>query len=187
MSQLLFLDLKEAYNQVDRDILYQKLMQLNFPTTFVEFLWDYYRVDFIVCSLAGPLTWWLYLVRGLRQGCNLSAILVILYLSELGNRLRCAGLGVEMVDSILLSFPKFADNIILFAHSWPNIIVLVCVLEQWCRDFRMVVSVMKTKVASPSPSLVWRILNLESGLHEKVECLCPISSILVSSSNTELL
>ena len=86
---------------MDRDILYRKLLQLIFPMIFVDFLRGYYHDDFIVCSSAGAPSQRLYLSHGLRQGCNLSAILFILYLSELENRLCHDGVGVEVVDSIL--------------------------------------------------------------------------------------
>ena len=41
ITHLLFLDLKEAYDRVDRMILYKKLWQLNFPASFIDFLKDY--------------------------------------------------------------------------------------------------------------------------------------------------
>ena len=50
----------------------------------------------------------------------------------------CLGIGwevgVEVLDSILLSFLKLADDIVLFEHLWSDT-VLVCVLEQRCWDF----------------------------------------------------
>ena len=47
VGHLLFLDLKEAYDQVERPTLYPKLGQLNFPERFVIFLQDYYSNDFV--------------------------------------------------------------------------------------------------------------------------------------------
>ena len=54
LSHLLFVDLKEAYDRVDRDILLAKLRQLNFPTTFVNFLNNYYFQDSISTASGGP-------------------------------------------------------------------------------------------------------------------------------------
>ena len=48
--------------------------------------------------------------------------------------------------------------------------LFVC-LSSGAGTSRIVVSATKTKVASPSPSLVWRFLNLESSLDEEVEHL----------------
>ena len=115
VAHLLFLDLKEAYDRVDRPTLYSKLRQLNFPEGFVAFLQDYYSNDFVTTDSAGAKTRKIFLTRGLRQGCNLSAILFVIYMSELGNRLRRAGVGTGLSQTILLSFLKFADDILLFA------------------------------------------------------------------------
>ena len=46
------------------------------------------------------------------------------------------------------------------------VMILIRVLEKWSQDFRMVISVSKTKVVT-----LWRILNLESGNYEEVERL----------------
>ena len=171
VTHLLFLDLKEAYDRVDRMILYKKLSQLNFPASFIDFLKDYYSHDYITSSTAGSTTRKLYLTRGLRQGCNLSAILFIIYLSELGNRLRKANVGIPVYNNILLSFLKFADDLVMFSGLWSEIMILIKILEKWCQDFRMVISVSKTKVVTPDKNLLWRILNLESGKYEDVERL----------------
>ena len=85
VSHLMFLDLKEAYDRVDRPTLYRKLRQLGFPERVIRFIEDYYLHDFVSTSSGGSPTRPLYLSRGLRQGCNLSAILFVVYLSEMGN------------------------------------------------------------------------------------------------------
>ena len=92
-------------------------------------------------------------------------------MSELGNRLRRANVGLCMTGSILLSFLKFADDILLFSGLWSEMSVLVNIMEKWCRDFRMIISVVKTKIVSKSTNLLWRILNIESGSYEEVERL----------------
>jgi len=135
-------------------ILYKKLSQLNFPASFIDFLKDYYSHDYITSSTAGSTTRKLYLTRGLRQGCNLSAILFIIYLSELGNRLRKANVGIPVYKNILLSFLKFADDLVMFSGLWSEIMILIT-----------------TKVVTPDKNLLWRILNLESGKYEDVERL----------------
>ena len=52
-SYLLFVDLKEAYDRVDRNVLFAKLWQLNFPDRFISFLKDYYFQDNISTSSTG--------------------------------------------------------------------------------------------------------------------------------------
>ena len=88
LSHILFIDLTEAYDRVDRHILIRKLEQLKIPNTFVNFLKNYYFEDNISSATAGQRTRKQYQKRGLRQVCNLSSILFIIYMSELGQRMR---------------------------------------------------------------------------------------------------
>ncbi len=171
VSHLMFLDLKEAYDRVDRPSLYKKLSQMNFPKSFIDFLQSYYSNDYISSASAGRSTGKLYLTRGLRQGCNLSAILFVLYMSELGNRLRRAGVGIELTENLLLSFLKFADDILLVSGLWSEMMILVRIVEKWCVDFKMVISVIKTKVVTPTNVYPWKIMNLLTNAYEDVEKL----------------
>ena len=50
------MDLKEAYDRVDRSILLCKLEKLNFSRKLIEFLKSYYENDFITTELEGEYT-----------------------------------------------------------------------------------------------------------------------------------
>ena len=117
-SNLLFLDFAEAYDRVDRSILFKKLRQLNFPEAFVRYLEEYYKNDFIVTTSAGMRSKNLYLTRGLRQGCPMSAILFAIYISELGWRLERTDLGMKLQDEegTTISNLFFADDGILLTN-----------------------------------------------------------------------
>ena len=116
-ANLLFLDFAKAYDRVDRKILFQKLRQLNFPESFVRYLEEYYANDFIVTDSTGKRTRKLYLCRGLRQGCPMSAILFAIYVSELGWRQKSRkGIALGDVDNTTVSNLFFADDGILMAN-----------------------------------------------------------------------
>jgi len=59
----------------------------------------------------------------------------------------------------------------MFSSLWSEIRIFIKILEKWGQDFRMVISLSKTKVVTPDKNLLWRILNLESGRYEEVERL----------------
>ena len=82
LSHIMFIDLQEAYDRVDRDILLTKLKQLNVSSKFIDFLSSYYFLDNISTASSGKRTRKQYQKRGLRQGCNLSSVLFIIYMSE---------------------------------------------------------------------------------------------------------
>ena len=96
LLHLLFVDLKEAYDRVDHDILLCKLKQLNVCDKFINFLSSYYFLDNISTESSGKRTRKQYQKQGLHQGCNLSSILFILYMIELSVKMRASGVGVRL-------------------------------------------------------------------------------------------
>ena len=139
MSHLLFVDLNEAYDRVDWSILLEKLILLNVPVaaTFINFLESYYFQDNVSTASGGERTRPQYQKHGLRQGCNLSAVLFILYLSKLGRRMQLCCVGTRLLSGELLNILLFADNVIILASSVEDLLILKGIFKQWCRDFRM--------------------------------------------------
>jgi len=109
----LFVDLKEAYDRVDRSILLKNLKQLNVPKTFTNFLENYYFQDNISMVASGERT---------RPQ----------YLSELSNRMRASGLGARLPDSSLVNILLFADDIIILGRTPDELERLREILELWC-------------------------------------------------------
>ena len=167
LASLMFVDLQEAYDRVDRGILLKKMKQLNFPSRLLAYLKDYYSGDCVVTDAAGARSTRQYQSRGLRQGCNLSSILFLIYVSELGSRLQRSGLGIERQGGSPVPFFMFADDIVLMAIHEADLKHLKNILESWASDFRMKISIKKTQVISPDSEEEWFLIDQESG--EKVE------------------
>ena len=53
LSHIMFIDLQEAYDRVDRDILLTKLKQLNVSSKFIDFLSSYYFLNNISTASSG--------------------------------------------------------------------------------------------------------------------------------------
>ena len=52
---------------------------------------------------------------------------------------------------------------------WSDMMVLVKILERWCLDFQMVISVEKSKEVMAARHHLWRILNVLNDCYEEVE------------------
>ena len=85
--------------------------------------------------------------RGLRQGCNLSAVLFILYLSELSRRMRESGIGPRLPSGELVNILLFADDIIILGTSTSDLDKLKSILENWCKDFKMMILTLKPRLS----------------------------------------
>ena len=107
LSYLLVLDLQEAYDRVDRRVLFRKLQQLNFPTNLVTFLEDYYLHDCIVTEATGTWTNRQYQQKELRQGCQLSSLGI-----GIGIFKRLHGITMAVSDRLQKLAPKSMCQVI---------------------------------------------------------------------------
>ena len=168
----LFVDLKEAYKRVDRNILFVKLQQLNFPERFITLLTSYYFQDNVSTSSTGARSKTQYQQRGLRQGCNLSSMLFLIYVSELTRQIRSSGHGVRLDSGEIIGILLFADDIILIADNPASLEMLKCILEGWCSDFKMTVSIGKTNIITPEQNFICSVSSngtCESDIIDQVE------------------
>ena len=160
LASLMFVDLQEAYDRVDRGILLKKIKQINFSPRLLAYLKDYYSGDCVVTDAVGVRLTQQYQSRGLRQGCNLSSILFSIYVSELGSRLQRSVLGIERQGGSPVPFFMFADDILMMAIHVAYLEHLKNILESLTSDFRMKISIKKTQVITPDSewflTRIWR-------------------------------
>ena len=150
----LYVDIKSAYDSVSRPILYHKLEQFNFPTELTSFLKNYYTGDNITSMCGGQKTNPMYLTRGVRQGCNLSSYLFLIYLTELGERIEKEQIGPVMVDT-QIGMLSFADDLVMLARTEKEVTQHLEILSNWCKDFKMSVSPTKTQMIAPDTKELW--------------------------------
>ena len=77
--------------------------------------------------------------------------------------MRESGIGPRLPSGELVNILLFADNIIILGTSTSDLDVLKSILENWCKDFKMMISPSKTKLITPSMDLACFITDLLSG------------------------
>ena len=77
-----FIDITEAYDSIDRGILFTKVLNFGISRLMYKALLALY--DGVRCSVGinGKLTEWVSVNCGLKQGCSLSSILFNLYIND---------------------------------------------------------------------------------------------------------
>jgi hypothetical protein len=114
--RIALLDIKKAYDRVDRDILWRKLYMYGMDPRFITILQQVYANPRSRLLFQGVETDPLPMPIGLRQGCVLSPILFALYLADLGRSLEMSGLGV-LVNGTRIPGMFFADDMILCGND----------------------------------------------------------------------
>ena len=159
-TYLFFVDLKEAYDMIDRPILLGTLKEMNFPNRFLNFLKDYYEGDNITSGSGRIYTKPQFQQRGLPQGCNLSSILFILYLVSLSKKLNEKKIGIQL-SGLIISHLLFADDVIVFANNKTDLEQLKEALEEWCERHKMKISPEKSQIITPDDSEIWILKDKE--------------------------
>ena len=83
---------------------------------------------------------------GVRQGCNLSPLLFILFVSDLETHLKTNGAGSISVSNSRVSLLMFADDVVLLAETQEGLQTSLHLLNQYCLTSALSVNTEKTKV-----------------------------------------
>ena len=134
-----FLDLSKAYDRVNREVLYDKLVEHGFGGRTVQLIKAMYNNDCLQFLVNGELTKLLYLTGGLKQGCNLSPTLFNIMMYDMARELQMSGGGVEINGRKLCS-AIFVDDIAVGAVSREGLERLVKIVYDEGLKFNMVIN-----------------------------------------------
>ncbi len=149
-----FIDIKKAYDWVDRDVLWGKLEGLGFGTRLISFLRDMYDDTTTRVRYRGIETDEIPVQVGLKQGCCLSPILFAMYIQEISEDLARSGEGVLIGPEgkqVRVPALLFADDLVLIAESEKSLQRLLDIVGHGARKLNMTLSPEKSKIL-----LSWR-------------------------------
>ena len=106
---------------------------------------NYYETNYFDCPI------------GVKQGDCLSPTLFAIFINDLANEIKNAGVGVPInidnEDNIgsndnisLLNILMYADDIVLFASNEVDLQYLLNIVEVWCEKWRLEVNLTKTNI-----------------------------------------
>ncbi len=111
-----FLDLKKAYDVVDRQMLWERLSAIGLPVNFVTLLQSLYRNTITRVQYGNIFSDTIHVESGVRQGCPLSPTLFNIFISGLTDELVQSKLGVQLGKNIIPAL-FFADDMVILAQS----------------------------------------------------------------------
>jgi len=143
---LAFLDIAKAYDSVNRNVLWKKLMKMGIDGKFLCMLQSVYQGDSVV---NGVSTRSIFLQRGLRQGCSLSPMLFNLYVSEMSHDLMLSNEGFYIGPVICISVLFFADDIVLVSRTAAGLLRLLALAQKHALILKLDISEEKSQIISP--------------------------------------
>jgi len=146
MLVALFVDLKAAFDSVDRGVLIEAMRERGIREGLVKRVEEVMRETRNRVRVGREMGSSFWTERGVRQGCPLSPLLFNLVLADLEEkmrRVRWGGvkLGEEKVYSLL-----YADDMVLMAEEEEGMRSVIERLEGYLEEKRLEVNVRKTKV-----------------------------------------
>ena len=143
-----FLDLKGAYDRVQRPLLWQVLQRLGIHGVMLRAIQSLYEDSGLTIHINGRRGQTFQSVTGVKQGCPMSPTLFGLYMDGLHHYLMSIDIpDVPMLSSgIVLPNLDYADDTALMASSAHGLQHLINDVSAFCNLMGMIISVVKTKI-----------------------------------------
>ena len=146
-----FLDVAKAYDTVWRDALWFKMDKMGVPRKLRKVIEELYSDSFNVVSTLGGNSTVFAINIGLRQGCVLSPLLFDIFINDYAEGWSPAmganiHFGTKPHRSLCIHSLLFADDIAFLGQSASGLQDCLDRFTAWCRKWRMVISVAKSKV-----------------------------------------
>ena len=140
-----FIDFSKAYDRINRELLWHKLIKMGISGRFLASLQSLYKNVKCTVLVNGLQTDWFDVNCGLKQGCILSPMLFNLFINDLTRHKNDVGSGISVGDTSL-SILLYADDIVLMADSELKLQSLLTGLDLRCKQWGLVISATKSKV-----------------------------------------
>ena len=157
---VLFVDLRTAFPSLSRPILIQRLVQCGLGLGICHLVSAIFRVTWSIVYLGKVLGKPFLEKLGVREGSVESPVLFSIYISELRHRLEAAHPRLCRMGHIIIAILLYADDAALPADTAEDLDLSVQILESFCNEMRLYISVDKTKLtvfhASNDPSVIYQ-------------------------------
>ena len=140
-----FVDLKKAFDSVDRDLLWLRLGHYGISGKFLDLIKCLYRDTEYCVRVNDTVTEPFPVTSGVKQGCLLSPTLFNLFINSLIEEIKQLNLGVKCGE-ILLALLMFADDIAIMAETEEDLQCMLSTLHTWCESWRLHINTSKTKI-----------------------------------------
>ncbi len=126
-----FIDMQNAFDWVNRDMLFYRLLDDNIDGNIYNCIKALYRHQLAWIKINGYISEWFDISSGVRQGDSLSPTLFGLSSNDLIKEVKKLNLRVK-VEEELVSILAFADDIVTIANSEKELQQILKCVETCC-------------------------------------------------------
>ena len=127
-----FVDANKAFDTVNRNCLWYKLMSIGIKGKFLNAVQSLY--ENLSCSVRvnNLGTDWFSVTQGVKQGCVISPTLFSIYMNDLAKELDAVRCGVTLEETLQLSVLFYADDIAILSETEEGMQKMLDKLNDWC-------------------------------------------------------
>ena len=154
-----FIDLRGAFDSINRQILLEKLFQLEMEEHLLFLLHKFHSLN--TCQIRydekGSLTQRIPMIKGVKQGCLLAPSLFNLFLSDLPIHLSRIHGHAPKLDSQPVPLLLYADDAVLLSFSKVGLKRLLSSFASYCNQNSLSINFEKSKILVFSKS--WKCFH----------------------------
>jgi hypothetical protein len=143
---LSFIDFQKTFDSVDRNFLLFKLSQIGINGHMYNAISSLYSNPRSRVILNDHETNYFDCPNGVKQGDCLSPTLFAIFINDLAKEIKDCNVGVQIDDNLFMNILLYADDIVLLAESEPDLQLLLFLVENWCKKWRLEVNLSKTNI-----------------------------------------
>ena len=140
-----FVDFSKAFDSVPRNILIKKIQHRGIDGKILEIIKTLYLEDTASIKIGNSYSPPFKTNRGVRQGCVLSPLLFILFLSDFQDHLDKCVDNVKLDKNTMISCIMWADDILIFSESKEGLQQKLNILHEYSEANELTVNKTKTK------------------------------------------
>ena len=140
-----FIDFSKAFDSVNRDLLWIRLLKYGVDGKFLQVLKAMYTNLQACVKLHNHLTNWFGSYIGVRQGDTLSPTLFNVFVNDLANEIKELDCGVKLKNKTI-SILLYADDIVLISESEKSLQEMLDTVHRWCQKWQLGINCSKTQV-----------------------------------------
>ncbi len=140
-----FLDIRKAYDTLDRDALWKRLIDVGIRGKMWRVIKNLYDVVESSVLVGQQRTEWFPVEAGVRQGCILSPILFIIFIDGLVSAVKKTRVK-SVLEGVRFNIMLFADDVVLLAESKQDLQLLLDKVYSYSQSWRFKWNSVKSKV-----------------------------------------
>ena len=141
-----YVDLKAAFDSIDRNALWLVLTSLGVPKKIVDLMRELYTDTFSCVRVDGQLSNWFPVTSGVRQGCTIAPDLFLAPMDWLLQRTVHQGLVGATLSHEVFTDLDFADDVALLAETVGSLLLALEIMQQEARPLGLEINWPKTKI-----------------------------------------